>query len=138
MLISKLVTMTRKKTDNPIDKVIADNLRLLRIKRGMTIEAAAAFSDVPHWGQIESLHKGAGKDVILKIATAFGLRCTDLYKEGSQSAVEPATTAGAALTAQEREYIDKLLSIFRTKDEDTISAITRNIDTLLRVPDKES
>jgi len=40
------------------------------------------------------------------------------------------------LSDREREYVNKLLDIFRHKDEGTISAITQNIDTFLKVPDK--
>jgi len=38
---------------------------------------------------------------------------------------------------EEREYIDKLITIFRTKDAGTKSAIIQNIDTFLRVPAAE-
>jgi hypothetical protein len=37
-------------------------------------------------------------------------------------------------TRKERAYVDKLLMIFRTKDEGTIRATVQVIDTFLRVP----
>ncbi len=37
----------------------------------------------------------------------------------------------------EHDFVIKLLRIIRTKDEETIKAITQNIDQFLRVPDKE-
>lgn len=40
-------------------------------------------------------------------------------------------------TPLEKEYIDKLLIILRHKDQGTISAITQNIDTFLRIPTEE-
>lgn len=39
---------------------------------------------------------------------------------------------------EEEEYVIKLRRVFREKDTGTISAITQNIDTFLRVPDKKS
>lgn len=40
------------------------------------------------------------------------------------------------LTPEEKEYTDKLIQIFRNKDEETQKAIMQNIDTFLRVPGK--
>ncbi len=37
---------------------------------------------------------------------------------------------------KEKQYVEKLVEILRHKDEGTISAITQNIDTFLKVPDK--
>ena len=41
---------------------------------------------------------------------------------------------GYGYNLKEREYIDKLVTIFRTKDTDTKIAIMQNIDTFLKVP----
>ena len=40
-------------------------------------------------------------------------------------------------TDEEREYIDKLITIFRTKDTGTKNAIMQNIDTFLKVPSEK-
>ena len=39
---------------------------------------------------------------------------------------------------EEREYIDKLIKIFRTKDAGTKSAIMQNIDTFMKVPEEQT
>jgi len=45
--------------------------------------------------------------------------------------------AGYGYNSEERDYIDKLVTILRTKDADTKSAIMQNIDTFLKVPAAE-
>ena len=53
-------------------------------------------------------------------------------KEASLTVHEAFAVYGYNL--KEREYIDKLVTIFRTKDTDTKIAIMQNIDTFLKVP----
>lgn len=45
-------------------------------------------------------------------------------------------TEAVSYAPKEKEYAEKLIEILRRKDDGTISAITQNIDTFLKVPDK--
>lgn len=54
-------------------------------------------------------------------------------KKESPPTVHEALT-GYGFNSEEREYIDKLITIFRTKDAGTKSAIMQNINTFLKVP----
>lgn len=66
----------------------------------------------------------------------YGIDVISLFTgEGEMYQEEGAASGEYGLTSQEKEYTDKLLEIFRTKDAETISAITQNIDTFIRVPD---
>ncbi len=47
-----------------------------------------------------------------------------------------ATPPAEYYSSKEKEYIDKLVEILQTKDEETQKAIMQNIDTFLRVPSK--
>ncbi len=55
----------------------------------------------------------------------------------ARTAEEAVSASYGDLRAEEKEYLAKLLLIFRTKDRGTRSAITQNIDTFLRVPSKD-
>ncbi|MBI3582410.1 MAG: hypothetical protein HY096_00485 [Nitrospinae bacterium] len=46
--------------------------------------------------------------------------------------------AGYGFNSKEREYIDKLIKILRTKQDKTVRAIKQNIDAFLDNPDKKN
>jgi len=87
---------------------------------------------------ISSIMSGSipAADKALQIAKILGVTVEELltgeYKESMLLVKEAAPFYGYA--KEEREYIDKLIELFRTKDEDTKKAIMQNIDTFLRVP----
>lgn len=89
-------------------------------------------------GVVTGIMRGSipAADKALQIAKILGVTVEELLtgesKERMLLVKEAAPFYGYA--KEEREYIDKLIELFRTKDEDTKKAIMQNIDTFLRVP----
>lgn len=87
---------------------------------------------------IDSIMSGSmpAADKALQVAKLLGVTVEQLltgeHKENIMAVKESAPIYG--YTKEEKEYIEKLIELFRTKDEDTKKAIMQNIDTFLRVP----
>lgn len=76
-------------------------------------------------------------DNAYKIAQVLGVSLEHLLTGQAPDKISMiAESPSMYYTDQEKEYTDKLLTIFRAKNDDTIAAITQNIDQFLKVPDK--
>ena len=73
-----------------------------------------------------------GGENLIRIKEATG-RSIDWLLTGEDSQV----TRAPELTPKEKEYVDKLLRIFREKRERTAVAIMNNLDEFLETPSKE-
>lgn len=97
------------------------------------------------WALLEERAKELGADtherfLLLKATKKRYEEVTELMPAVSPGEVReapaPYGVKAQPVADKEREYIDKLTMIFRSKDEETIKAITQNIDQFLRVPNK--
>lgn len=128
---------------NEMDVRVARNIKRLREERNISraeMEEGAGLS-YGILAQIENLHKVAGKSIQKRLSKFLKTPVEEFYKPLSEKgkvaeAVTEYTPARQQYTRKERTYIDKLLTIFRTKDERTIRATAQVIDTFLRVPGK--
>lgn len=126
---------------NEIDIRVARNIKRLREERGISraeMEEGAGLS-YGILAQIENLHKVAGKSIQKRLSKYLKTSLDEFYRPMSEAgrAAEAATEYIPArqYTRKERAYVDKLLTIFRTKDERTIRATAQIIDMFLRVTD---
>lgn len=125
---------------NEIDIRIAQNIKRLREERGLSraeMEEGARLS-YGILAQIENLHKVAGKSVQTRLSKYLKVSLEEFYKPiGKRLHVAEETAeyipASLKYTRREREYGDKLMAIFRTKDSGTVTAVIQVIDTFLRV-----
>lgn len=127
---------------NKIDIRVAQNIKRLREERGLSraeMEEGAGLS-YGILAQIENLHKVAGKSIQKRLSRYLKASIDEFYRPVSEKeAVAEAAVEyipSMQYTRKEKAYIDKLLAIFRTKDERTVRAATQVIDTFLRVPSK--
>lgn len=102
------------------------------VRQGWLLDGRGGLYD-DRWDMLEKRAEELGEDIALKLR---------LMKAAGQAHQELLKTLGAAedmvaCSKFEKEHINKLLQIFRYKDEETIAAIIQNIDTLQKVPDKE-
>lgn len=127
---------------NEIDIKIARNIKRLREERGLSraeMEEGAKLS-FGILAQIETLHKVAGKSIQKRLAKYLKASLEEFYRPLTK-VEQAAEVAGEYLpgrqvyTRKEREYVNKLLTIFRTKDNRTIRATAQVLDTFLRVSD---
>lgn len=88
------------------------------------------------WALLETRAQELGEDIYIELSTIKSYKQAYLQLLERVEALEKAS-GQAEFTPKELEYTNKLLTIFRQKDDGTISAITQNIDTFLKVPDKE-
>lgn len=127
---------------NEIDKRVAKNIKRLREERGLSRAEAEEGAGLSYGilAQIENLHKVAGKSVQKRLGKYLKTSLDEFYRPISEkeAVVEAAIEYIPSMqyTRKEKVYIDKLLAIFRTKDERTVRAATQVIDTFLRVPGK--
>lgn len=127
---------------NEIDKRVAKNIKRLReerrLSRADTEEGAGLSYGI--LAQIENLHKVAGKSVQKRLSKYLKAPLEEFYRSITEKGrvAEAAAEYAPAVqyTRKERAYVDKLLTIFRTKDEGTIRATVQVIDMFLRVPGK--
>lgn len=127
---------------NEIDIKIARNIKRLREERGLSraeMEEGAKLS-FGILAQIETLHKVAGKSIQKRLSKYLKASLEEFYRPLTK-VEQAAEAAGEYLpdrqvyTRKEREYVNKLLTIFRTKDNRTIRATAQVLDTFLRVSD---
>jgi len=89
-------------------------------------------------GIIDSIMRGScpKADELLPVAKVLDSSIEALL-EGPEVVNSKASPEKISLinTQREKEYIAKLKKIFKNKDGEAISAVTKNIDALLRVPD---
>lgn len=129
---------------NEIDIRVAHNIKRLREERELSraeVEEGAGLS-YGILAQIENLHKVAGKSVQKRLSKFLKTPLEEFYRPlpGKERIVEATieySPAKRQYTRKERTYIDKLLTIFRTKDGPTVKATVQVIDTFLRVPCSE-
>lgn len=121
---------------------VAQNIKRLREEWGLSraeTEEGAGLS-YGMLAQIENLHKVAGKSIQKRLGKYLKTPLDEFYRPISEKeAVAEAAVEyipSGQYTRKERAYVDKLLTIFRTKDERTIRATAQVIDTFLRVPSK--
>lgn len=125
---------------NGIDIRVAGNIRRLRDERGLSrseMEEGAKLS-FGILAQIETLHKVAGKSIQHRVAKYLKVPLEEFYKplKPAKHVAEAKAKDGVRQSRKEKEYITKLTAIFRTKDTGTVTAMTKVIDTLLKIPDK--
>jgi len=126
---------------NEIDKRVALNIKRVREERGLSRAETEEGAGLSYGilAQIENLHKVAGKSVQARLAKYLKVSQDEFYKPVGKdlhvTEEEPVyLPAKPKYSRREREYTDKLLTIFRTKDSGTASAIVQVIDTFLKVP----
>lgn len=126
---------------NEMDIRVAHNIKRLREEHGISraeMEEGAGLS-YGILAQIENLHKVAGKSIQKRLSKYLKMPLEEFYKPLSEAErlAEAVVKYIPAMTytRKERTYVDKLLTIFRTKDDRTIRAIVQVIDIFLRVPD---
>lgn len=127
---------------NEMDVRVARNIKRLREERNISraeMEEGAGLS-YGILAQIENLHKVAGKSIQKRLSKFLKTPVEEFYRPLSEKgrvaeAVTEYTPARQQYTRKERTYIDKLLTIFRTKGEPTVRATVQVIDTFLRVSD---
>lgn len=125
---------------NEIDKRVAKNIKRLREERGLSRAETEEGAGLSYGilAQIENLHKVAGKSVQKRLSKYLKTPLDEFYRPiAEKEAVAEAEVEyipSMQYTRKERTYIDKLLTIFRTKNERTIRATAQVIDTFLRVP----
>ncbi|MBI5874564.1 MAG: helix-turn-helix transcriptional regulator [Deltaproteobacteria bacterium] len=125
---------------NEIDIRVARNIKRLREERDISraeMEEGAGLS-YGILAQIENLHKVAGKSIQKRLSKYLKTSLEEFYRPLSEMGrvTEIATEYIPArqYTRRERVYVNKLLTIFRTKDDRTIKAAVQVIDMFLRVP----
>jgi transcriptional regulator with XRE-family HTH domain len=92
-------------------------------------------------GVIERITKGKISDPhnLIKVAKALNVSIdyllTGEIEEGTEEidSREKNKSYKQAIDLKEKEYVDKLLQIFRTKDEDVKKTVMHNIDIFLRI-----
>ncbi|MDO8446833.1 MAG: helix-turn-helix transcriptional regulator [Deltaproteobacteria bacterium] len=127
---------------NEMDVRVARNIKRVREEREISraeMEEGAGLS-YGILAQIENLHKVAGKSIQKRLSKFLKTPVEEFYRPLPEKgkvaeAVTEYIPARQQYTRKERTYIDKLLTIFRTKDEPTVRATVQVIDTFLRVPD---
>lgn len=102
---------------------------IFAVKKEWLLEGEGEMYD-DRWELLEQRAKELGEDVYHKLALLKATKKT--YPE----LIEKLLPKHGGSSPREREYMDKLSEIFHTKEDDTISAITQNIDTFLKVPGK--
>ena len=127
---------------NEMDIRIARNIKRLREEREISRAEMEEGAELSYGilAQIENLHKVAGKSIQKRLSKFLKTPVEEFYRplpEKSRVAevITEYAPARQQYTRKERTYIDKLLTIFRTKDEPTVRAAVQVIDTFLRVPD---
>lgn len=88
-------------------------------------------------GTIDSIMKGSmpAADALLAVARALDVSIEYLLADTPEALVRDAR-AEYGYSKEEREYIDRLIKIMRTKMDGTVQAIKQNIDAFLTTPDK--
>ena len=131
-----------KMVKNEMDIRIARNIKRLREEREISRAEMEEGAELSYGilAQIENLHKVAGKSIQKRLSKFLKTPVEEFYRplpEKSRVAevITEYAPARQQYTRKERTYIDKLLTIFRTKDEPTVRATAQVIDTFLRVPD---
>lgn len=122
---------------NEIDIKIARNIKRLREERGLSraeMEEGAKLS-FGILAQIETLHKVAGKSIQKRLAKYLKASLEEFYRPLTKVEQAAEVPGRQVYTRKEREYVNKLLTIFRTKDNRTIRATAQVLDTFLRVSD---
>jgi len=126
---------------NEMDIRIARNIKRLREEREISRAEMEEGAELSYGilAQIENLHKVAGKSIQKRLSKFLKTPVEEFYRplpEKSRVAevITEYAPARQQYTRKERTYIDKLLTIFRTKDEPTVRAAVQVIDTFLRVP----
>ena len=99
------------------------------VRREWLLEGKGEMYD-DRWALLAARAKELDLDIDLSMLKGY----KEAYRE---LALKQGVPCSYDLTDREKEYVNKLITIFRQKDEATISAITQNIDTFLRVPSKE-
>ena len=130
-----------KMVKNEMDIRIARNIKRLREEREISRAEMEEGAELSYGilAQIENLHKVAGKSIQKRLSKFLKTPVEEFYRplpEKSRVAevITEYAPARQQYTRKERTYIDKLLTIFRTKDEPTVRAAVQVIDTFLRVP----
>lgn len=124
---------------NEIDKRVAKNIKRLREERGLSRAETEEGAGLSYGilAQIENLHKVAGKSIQKRLGKYLKAPLDEFYRpiSGKEEVAEAAAEYIPSMqyTRKEKTYIDKLLTIFRTKDERTVRATAQVIDTFLRV-----
>lgn len=87
-------------------------------------------------GIVNSIMRGSipKANELYKVAKILGVTVEELLTGEHKESMHKKVAPFYGYTKEEKEYIDKLIELFRTKDEDTKKAIMQNIDTFLRVP----
>ena len=126
---------------NEMDVRVARNIKRLREEREISRAEMEEGAELSYGilAQIENLHKVAGKSIQKRLSKFLKTPVEEFYRplpEKSRVAevITEYAPARQQYTRKERTYIDKLLTIFRTKDEPTVRAAVQVIDTFLRVP----
>lgn len=125
---------------NEIDIRIARNIRRLREERGFSRSETEEGAELSFGilAQIETLHKVAGKSIQRRIAKYLKVPLEEFYKplKPVEKVFETEDKYGYRLSRKEREYVNKMTAILRTKDTGTVTALTKVIDIFLKVSDK--
>ncbi len=114
---------------SPSSTVLLAICNVFGVRREWLLEGKGEMYD-DRWALLAARAKELDLDIDLSMLKGY----KEAYRE---LALKQGVPCSYDLTDREKEYVNKLITIFRQKDEATISAITQNIDTFLRVPSKE-
>lgn len=91
-------------SDGTARRLLAQNLRVLRLTRGWSQEALAEVAglDRSYVGDIERAERNVGLDSLERLAGAFGLSVPELLREP-----EPAELGAQVLRAMQRHFAER-------------------------------